>query len=643
MLTNTQHASHAHLRLVPMLLAIVMTLFTTNAPATVALLADSAHAGGLASSPGSDVFNRDRGDAQTSDQEATSTSPTAEADEDPFERRGVISDRWYALEIHDTHAGFMRVRQERTAADAPVIPFGEPDPGTAEHDPSPAGSRGPTTRSRSPLGDSPSAAAADPAVEPNDLIRTRSETRLSMSRGATVILVELATAFVERADGTPVEMWSYQKMSDQAVETTYRFEGKRIGIYRGRRPDFRADNVTVPEPNDWLDAPERSWMTPVEAGRYMQARVRNNERWMSYRTLDPAYGVEPVTIRRRLIDRNVRVQSGDETIEGTRWRVWQSTMPTVASTEVLDDNGNLIEGQSNLGGLVELNMQIADASVLDRVGPPPELLVSTFVRPDERIPFPRRTTRAEYVLSVADGRLDDLPSGVGSQSSQRIDWRRVRVTVDARRSHAASVEDAANAAYLRSSAFIDHEHPAIIALYDEATRRLPPNASDAQKAEALRSFVLGHIRNKNLAKGFAAASEAAVDQAGDCTEHAVLLAALLRSADIPARLIAGLVYVDQFEGERDVFGYHMWTQALIDGRWVDYDATMQRRFDATHIALIDAALEDDNVAARMTPMLPLLGRLEIEVVDADRSGIVGANALPWVERRSRETSGRGSG
>ena len=57
-----------------------------------------------------------------------------------------------------------------------------------------------------------------------------------------------------------------------------------------------------------------------------------------------------------------------------------------------------------------------------------------------------------------------------------------------------------------------------------------------------------------------------------------LLAAMLRADDIPSRTVSGLVYVSSFEGAKDIFGYHMWTQGWIaedgKGRWVDLDATL---------------------------------------------------------------------
>ena len=94
----------------------------------------------------------------------------------------------------------------------------------------------------------------------------------------------------------------------------------------------------------------------------------------------------------------------------------------------------------------------------------------------------------------------------------------------------------------------------------------------------------------------------------------MLLAALLRADGIPSRLVAGLVYVEEFAGERAVFGYHMWTQALIDGRWIDLDATFTDAFDATHIALTTASFAGDDPPLRaLARLAAIMGSVQIEV------------------------------
>ncbi len=59
----------------------------------------------------------------------------------------------------------------------------------------------------------------------------------------------------------------------------------------------------------------------------------------------------------------------------------------------------------------------------------------------------------------------------------------------------------------------------------------------------------------------------------------------------------------------------MWTQALIDGRWVDLDATLPQRYHAAHILTGTTALSESGLAAELASTLMLIGNLEIEVLD----------------------------
>ena len=143
------------------------------------------------------------------------------------------------------------------------------------------------------------------------------------------------------------------------------------------------------------------------------------------------------------------------------------------------------------------------------------------------------------------------------------------------------------------------------------------------RAEACRRYVNTFIKKKNLNVGFASASEVAKTREGDCTEHGVLLVSLLRANGIPSRGAVGLVYAEEFTGKREIFGYHMWAQALltIDGKptWVDLDATLgdDIPFDATHITLDTTDLADGNAANGLGGMITILGRLKIKVEQAE--------------------------
>ena len=111
----------------------------------------------------------------------------------------------------------------------------------------------------------------------------------------------------------------------------------------------------------------------------------------------------------------------------------------------------------------------------------------------------------------------------------------------------------------------------------------------AKAAQAIEKFVGEYISEKNLSVGYASASEVAVSKQGDCSEHAVLTAAMCRAVGIPARIVVGLVYVEEFGHRKNIFGGHAWNQVYIDGKWIGIDAT--RGFGAGHIELATGAGE----------------------------------------------------
>jgi transglutaminase-like putative cysteine protease len=69
----------------------------------------------------------------------------------------------------------------------------------------------------------------------------------------------------------------------------------------------------------------------------------------------------------------------------------------------------------------------------------------------------------------------------------------------------------------------------------------------------------------------------------------VLTAALCRAVGIPAEVVIGVAYVDEFMGTIQSFGGHAWTRAWVDGQWIGLDAafvgTGRGGYDAGHITL----------------------------------------------------------
>ncbi len=147
----------------------------------------------------------------------------------------------------------------------------------------------------------------------------------------------------------------------------------------------------------------------------------------------------------------------------------------------------------------------------------------------------------------------------------------------------------------------------------EVRKLAQQGAGDAKdpltQMQNLETFVRGFIRNKNLSVGYASALEVAKNPEGDCTEHAVLLAALGRSLNIPTRVVDGLAYTNHYAGVDHVFVPHAWAQAWVNGRWQSFDAALFG-FDAGHIALSVG----DGDPWRFFAGLETLGRMKVDSV-----------------------------
>lgn len=165
-------------------------------------------------------------------------------------------------------------------------------------------------------------------------------------------------------------------------------------------------------------------------------------------------------------------------------------------------------------------------------------------------------------------------------------------------------------AALASSQLISADDEIIRKLADQATRGLE-QTTDAAVVRRLETFVNEHITEKDYSQLLLGARQVADGQRGDCTEHAVLLAALCRAKGIPTRVAVGLVYVPAIES----FVFHMWNESLIDEQWIPFDATLgQGGIGAGHLKVRNSNLADATAISDFLPVAQLVGQIEIELV-----------------------------
>jgi len=171
---------------------------------------------------------------------------------------------------------------------------------------------------------------------------------------------------------------------------------------------------------------------------------------------------------------------------------------------------------------------------------------------------------------------------------------------------------------MKPTRYLQSDNKKIIKL---ARRAIGDTKDAAEAVKKIEAFVGDYIDNKSLSVGYASAAEVADSKQGDCTEHAVLTAAMCRAVGIPAQVVTGVAYVDDFAGLQG-FGGHAWVQAYIGGdpaarepgKWVGLDAafkgTGRGGYDPGHIAL---AVSNGN-PEEFFSLAKILGRFKIDKV-----------------------------
>lgn len=166
---------------------------------------------------------------------------------------------------------------------------------------------------------------------------------------------------------------------------------------------------------------------------------------------------------------------------------------------------------------------------------------------------------------------------------------------------------------IKPGRFVQSDDANIIALAKQA---VGDTRDSAQAAKKIEEFVAKYIKNISMSVGYASAAEVAASRRGDCTEFAVLCAAMCRAAGIPARVTVGVAYVDDFE-DKTGFGGHAWTEAYIGDKWVGLDSAFKAgglgKFDAGHIALASGNGEPVNFFNIATT----LGKFRIEKITVE--------------------------
>jgi len=263
----------------------------------------------------------------------------------------------------------------------------------------------------------------------------------------------------------------------------------------------------------------------------------------------------------------------------------------------LDAEGRVLREQAALGFELRREPEAeALANVDDAV--PLDLTVATRIPLRGEIADPRG--RARLTLRVGGKAASSIPNDPPRQMRRGTTLEVVR---EAPPTASDAVPDAVVASQLAPGPFVESDDPEIEAT---AARIVEGTTDRTERARRLLAWVHESM-TQAPSLTLPSAREVLRTKRGDCNEHAVLLVALARAAGIPARVVAGTVYLE------DGFYYHAWAELWL-GRWVSADAVFdQMPADATHVKLLVGGPEEH------VRLAEVVGRLTFAAVEEENT------------------------
>lgn len=398
-------------------------------------------------------------------------------------------------------------------------------------------------------------------------VRTSQTIELRVARGSAPLTIRSATTTTESSDGEPLAFVSRNGSSSQETH----IEGHRRDDGRFQVTTRVGGQTSV----GLLSWPEGARLGEGQRLAIVREGFAAGHRY-TMRNFDPTKQ-QVATLDVEVVgDEIVELPGGDERLHHLRQSLAGSGEAQRLDLWV-DDGGNMRKGLSpSIGHRMEL--MACDEACANAPDQDVDVLRSAMVMAPRFITPALREQAARYTMIVSG----DLASPFAVTDEQQVESRGdgvYEVTIGAPRAH--EKESGPTKEDLAANPWVQSNHPDVVALAGEAAGGAD---TDMRRMLRLRSFVSGYIQPTALDVGYASALETLRTRQGDCTEHAVLLAALGRSLGIPTRIVTGLVYTDRFAKASHVYVPHTWVQSWIDGRWVSFDSA-NVRFDTTHIAL----------------------------------------------------------
>lgn len=316
---------------------------------------------------------------------------------------------------------------------------------------------------------------------------------------------------------------------------------------------------------------------------------------VTYTLFEPMLERE-ITARSQLADSRIRV------FDGVSTRTYKiNTVIDVMNLEnvsYVTEDGKTLEDE--VAGM--LTMRLEPKEIAQDVSYSNDTIVSNAAFVDRPIASPRTRSELRLILRgplTASHLFNDERQFLQAKDDHFLFVSR-QVSLDDVTPAELPVADPDMQQWLAPSTFVQSDHPRLVA---QAREIIGDERDSLEAARLLCNWVYENVRSTYSAR-LSNALEVLDNREGDCTEHSVLFVGLARAAGLPAREIAGLVYV---EGPQPGFYFHQWAKVWV-GKWIEVDPTFNQPIaDVARIKLAEGDL------FQQAKIIPLIGHVEVEL------------------------------
>ncbi|HUQ69201.1 MAG TPA: transglutaminase domain-containing protein [Planctomycetaceae bacterium] len=432
------------------------------------------------------------------------------------------------------------------------------------------------------------------------VVHTTAETRLVLKRFGQTLQMSTSIESEESLAGD-LRKFTFSMANPPAMstKTTGQVEAGKLNL--------------LSEINGLSKTSSQPWQAGIKSPTYQDRLLRvtplKSGETKSVQAFFPEMG-KPGTLKVSAFDPETVTLLDGKTADLQLVKVSNSLVPGVTTKGWINARGDTVKSLTSLLGTEMVTYTVSKDEALKQLTVAElDLGVATLVKVRD-IPDPYATKSVVYRLTIPDEDPSQIiPSG-DTQSVKKISDHVCELTVTALPLPMMSTIGKAADEFLKPTPYLQSDDARVQKHAETAAGQLTDPAAIAR---AMESYVQKRLDKKNFSTALASAAEVAQKLEGDCTEHAVLLAAMLRVKQIPSRVAVGMVYISN----PSAFGGHMWTEALLDGKWVPLDATLGRGgTGATHIKLGDATFADESASpiSAFTSLITVIGKLQIEML-----------------------------